>query len=454
MASITQHSNGRKTVQFTADSGKRHSIRLGKVSLRLAEQVKLRVEQILVAKSARQPLELDTAQWLGGIDDTLHDRLVRVGLVPSREITSVAALGAFLDDYVTRRIDVREATRVAWGHTVRNLKDFFGDDRDLTSITEADADDFKLHLIGLGLASETIAKRVKNARMFFKLAKKRKLISANPFVEVKAPAVSDPARQHFITVEDTGKLLSVANPTWRIIIGLCRYGGLRCPSEVLSLRWEDVLWDSGKIVVTSPKTSHHEGKGSRVIPLFPELATMLWEAQELADDGEVYVVGGNYREAARGPNGWQNCNLRTQFERIIKRAGLKPWPRLFHNLRASRETELVKEHPIHVVVNWMGNTPKVAMKHYLQVTDADFERATKSGVNFGAVTAPPDQKAVQKSMQSVYAEPRLYSTELIQGNEDLGVVPDDGELCREDAEQEAGPDRTRTCNFYLVRVAL
>ncbi|MCA9070445.1 MAG: tyrosine-type recombinase/integrase, partial [Planctomycetaceae bacterium] len=216
--------------------------------------------------------------------------------------------------------------------------------------------------------------------MFFKLAKKRKLISENPFQETSAPAGDSSGRQHFVTEEDAGKLLSVANPTWRTILGLCRFGGLRCPSEVLSLRWEDILWDSQKIVVTSPKTEHHEGKGSRVIPLFSELLPILLESSELAEDRAEYVVGGNYREAAQGPNGWQNCNLRTQFERIIKRAGLAPWPRMFPNLRASRETELVKKHPVHVVVSWMGNTPRVAMKHYLQVTDEDFRKATeKSG---------------------------------------------------------------------------
>jgi len=73
-----------------------------------------------------------------------------------------------------------------------------------------------------------------------------------------------------------------------------------------------------------------------------------------------------------------DCNLRTQLFRIISRAGLSAWPRLFHNLRASRETELVREHPIHVVCAWIGNSERVARRHYLQVTDADFEKATSN----------------------------------------------------------------------------
>ena len=50
-------------------------------------------------------------------------------------------------------------------------------------------------------------------------------------------------------------------------------------------------------------------------------------------------------------------------------------------MRASRETELVVDYPIHVVCAWIGNSPAVAAKHYLQVRDEDFDRAAKSGAN-------------------------------------------------------------------------
>jgi hypothetical protein len=82
--------------------------------------------------------------------------------------------------------------------------------------------------------------------------------------------------------------------------------------------------------------------------------------------------------------GWRNCNLRTQFERLVTRAGLVPWPRTFNAIRASRETELAREYPVHVVTAWLGNSPKIAMKHYLMVTEKDFELA--SGAQSGAVT--------------------------------------------------------------------
>ena len=71
--------------------------------------------------------------------------------------------------------------------------------------------------------------------------------------------------------------------------------------------------------------------------------------------------------------------------RIVKRAGLKPWPRIFHNLRASRQTELEAQHPTHVVCSWIGNSPAVAQKHYLQVTDDHFEKALRNALQQPAV---------------------------------------------------------------------
>ena len=72
--------------------------------------------------------------------------------------------------------------------------------------------------------------------------------------------------------------------------------------------------------------------------------------------------------------------LGTNFEgwallRIITRAGAKSWPKLFQNMRASRETELSETHPIHVVCAWIGDSAAIAAKYYLQVRDSDFDRA-------------------------------------------------------------------------------
>ena len=181
-------------------------------------------------------------------------------------------------------------------------------------------------------------------------------------------------------------------------------------------RSEDIDWNSGRMTVTSPKTEHHEGKETRVVPIFPELAPVLAAAFEAAEEGAVYVIGGDVRAKALQPRGWRSCNLRTQFGRIIKRAGLKAWPRPFHNVRASRETELLREHPIHVVTAWLGNSPRIALKHYCMVTGHDFDRArgmAAAAVNTQSsleVSAPEGRGTESGTVGAQNAAQRLHAT--------------------------------------------
>ena len=50
------------------------------------------------------------------------------------------------------------------------------------------------------------------------------------------------------------------------------------------------------------------------------------------------------------------------------------WQKPFQNMRASRATELVAIYPAHVVNAIMGHTEAVAMAHYRQVLNGDFEK--------------------------------------------------------------------------------
>jgi integrase len=90
--------------------------------------------------------------------------------------------------------------------------------------------------------------------------------------------------------------------------------------RVLPLRCQDIDWEHNRFVVTSPKTEHHEGKESRVVPIFPELLPHLRDAFEHADDGAEFCIT-RYRDPG--------VNLRTQLQKIIRRAGLKCWPKLW-----------------------------------------------------------------------------------------------------------------------------
>ena len=388
MASIGKEAGGYR-ILFVAPDGKRKTVRLGKVSRRQAEAVKTKIEGLNAAALTGHSPDDEVSRWEASLDTIMADKLASVGLIPKREL---ATLGPFIDGYIARRVDVKPATKEIWRQGKMGLVGFFGADRPMRDITPGDADNYKLHLIGVGLASMTVRKRLQFAKTIFRAAVRHKLILSDPFAEVGIQATM-PDRMHFVSRQDTAKILEACpSRDWRLIVALSRYGGLRCPSEVLSLKWQGVDWAAGRITVYSPKTEHCPGKDTRAIPLFPELRPYLEEAFDAAPEGAVYIVDERFRRSSMGKAGWRNCNLRTTFQKIIRRAGLDPWPRLFHNLRSSRETELTERFPLHVVTGWLGHTQEIALKHYCQVTDEHFAQAMEPALN-------PAQQAAQNPAQ-------------------------------------------------------
>jgi len=393
VASITTESNGNRTIQFVGKDGKRRSVRLGNVTLRAAETVKTHVERLVNADAGGYAVEPETAAWLATIADTLHDRLVRVGLARTRGSSSPVAmtLGQWLDTYKASRDDVKASTKITFGNADRHLREIFGADKPLADILPGDADEWRRALKREGLAENTIRRRTGIARQIFRAAIRKRIITENPFDGLPVGVRGNAARDRFITPDEATAILEACpDDEWKLIFALSRYGGLRCPSEHMALKWADVDWDKGRLTIRSPKLEHHGDKASRRVPLFPELRSHLLAVFEAAEDGAEYVIT-RYRDPKQ--------NLRTQFQRIIHRAGLSPWPKLFHNLRASRETELMRRFPAHVVVEWIGHSLTIAREHYLQTTDEDWKSAIED----------PAEKAVQNPVQQAHASARKPS---------------------------------------------
>jgi integrase len=281
---------------------------------------------------------------------------------------------------------------------VRNLRTFFGEDRPIDTITAGDAEDFRRWLgtdsrsaqrsrrrkRSPGLAPATVGKRLSYAREIFGDAVKRQLIPANPFGGIKAPPATNPARQVYVPASVVERLIEVTpDREWKLLLAMARYLGVRVPSEPFSLTWGDVDWERGRIRLPSPKTAVH-GKAFREVPIVPEVRPHLEAVWNAAPEGTTHVFSrlrerASVRQAEKGF--WQQVNLRQHLLRLIERAGLTPWPRLFHNLRASAQTDLADRFPAHVVCAWLGNTKAIAAQHYWQVTDAHFEAAQKAAQN-------------------------------------------------------------------------
>jgi hypothetical protein len=107
-----------------------------------------------------------------------------------------------------------------------------------------------------------------------------------------------------------------------------------------------------------------------------DLHPILDEAFEVFGDKSEYVVAvPMYRAAANTATGWKNANLRSEMTRLLRRAGVAGWPRLFHSMRASRQSELQREIPLHIVCSW----PRQLTTHRAAELFASYRRRFRQG---------------------------------------------------------------------------
>ena len=257
MASITHDGGGFRRIEFNFNGKPPENL----TGQNVGDHVRARRSSGTSRKSSRRRRSagrwrMKRCKWLCGVDDVLHGKLADKALVQPRSATTDSTLGPFIDRYVERRTDVKPASKEVWRQGKLGLIEFFGAERRIATITPGMADDYKQKLIATMkksraqnpatkshrrktmLASMTVRKRLQFAKMIFRAAVRHQ---ADRFESVRrrwhrrrrCPIGSGSSRRT--------KPKSCSRPVRRAkiggsIIALSRYGGMRCPSEVLSLK--------------------------------------------------------------------------------------------------------------------------------------------------------------------------------------------------------------------------
>jgi integrase len=436
MASLSRDGNGGSRIQFIDGAGERRAIRLGKVPVKVAETVLRRIEALAAHAIAGTAHEPDLAAWLASVPAVLYRRLVRVGLAApraedDRETVTVEKLCAAFKE----RAAVKGSTAAAYDQTLDSLREFYGPTKPIIEITTASADLWRKAIAtateGEGkrrkartaadnrLAPATVAKRTATAKQVFAKAVSWGWLEKNPFAALRVGSQANPARAAYVAPKTLDALLEACpGVQWRLAFALPRLAGLRCPSEVGGLTWGDVDFANGRLTVRSPKTEHHGGGHAvRLVPIVPRLREILADAFDAAADGERLVVPMAGRPGA---------NLRTTAEKIIARASVEAWPRLFQNLRASCETDWVQTYPAHVCAKWLGHSPTVAAQHYLMSRDHHFrdaiEGGSKSGAESGAASGGNGSHGAESGAQKTPFSPQTREKRGLKVG-DIGLEP-------------------------------
>ena len=258
MASVGKDSKGWR-IRFYDGNGERKQIRLAGINQDTAEQIGRHVDILNVAKMSGEPLrERQTALWLQKISQNIHNKLAGVGLVEAR---ASAKLTEFMAEYLkdAKTADGRPAaanTLKKWKQAEKVLNEFFGN-KNLRDITHDDAAKFRRWMDAKTLGENGKRTHIGVAKMFLNAAKRRKLVDENPFEFQKASLVLDRSRDFFLTRANAMKIVEACpDDQVNLIFVLWRFAGLR-KMEIFQLRWEHVLWDQGRKLITIPETQHN-----------------------------------------------------------------------------------------------------------------------------------------------------------------------------------------------------
>ena len=145
MASISKDKNGTKRITYYNADKKQECIRLGKVPMKIAETIKVHVENLVSAQRAKVSVGSETAGWLSEIPDELYGKFVQRGFVPPRRV--VGTLGEVIPKIIKEKsIDAKPATIEIYEQSERSLYQYFGEDRQVNRITDTEAKEFGVWL--------------------------------------------------------------------------------------------------------------------------------------------------------------------------------------------------------------------------------------------------------------------------------------------------------------------
>ncbi len=368
MASLFKASKAYK-IQL-AIGGRRRTITLGEVDKTQAQEWMGLIVRLHDCYERKLRPDQATRLQRSALPASLQKGLQSVGLQETSRVLSVADLC----HYITTEMTGSKSTLIKRQNVAANLIAHFGPDRPIDAILPGDADEFRRWLAREGgrgstptLARATVSRRCAMAKSWFQTAIRKGWLRQNPFEDQKRESEANETRTHFVARDVIDRLFEgCADPHFRLVLALARYGGLRIPSEVAGLRWEWFDWDRQVMHVRAPKTKHLENKGIRTVPIFPEIRPHLECVWELAPAGAVEVF-----ESIS----CKSSTLTNRLHTLCRNCHVDPWGKPWQNMRSTRETELVEAFPIHVATAWIGNSVAVASKHYLQVTKEHYDAA-------------------------------------------------------------------------------
>ena len=153
----------------------------------------------------------------------------------------------------------RQNHRLAW----TRFFSFFKEQESIADLTQNRMLQWKEFLLQ-SLSPSTAAATVRRMKTVFRFAVMKGWIADNPLQDISIKYSPTRKDRRFFTRDEYLTLLEhCPNQEWRVILALARYAGLRCPSEVMQLRWRDINWKAKGINIYRIITARNYGSAGR-----------------------------------------------------------------------------------------------------------------------------------------------------------------------------------------------
>ncbi len=335
------------------------------------------------------------------------------GVIPADKPKRMTFSGFVDQDRQTVEADVRPTTMIEYDHAVNHAYAALGRGIALDRIGPVEVGRIKTYLKNKGRATATIRKTIKTLNSIMRRAKDQRLILDNPF-SGKAKGKTQSKRKRIFAPEEIKAMLTEANSQWwRVFLKLAVTTGLR-KSELLSLHWTDLDFDSKTVTVSRKDTGRFTVRGEsypilpwetkaheeRVVPLDAGVVEMLKRFQ-LQSGGSQYVFLSLARLRAIDErlkaDDWRPKadivnNLDARFKAMQRRARRRiatltrceldkvQWNvGCIHDLRRTWATEIATHVDILTLCRWGGwADAKTAQQFYHEVKSETADRARKA----------------------------------------------------------------------------
>ena len=339
---------------------------LSKASKRQAMQFERQMQALVVCKVSGAVMDPDTAQWLRGLSDDLYQRIADKGLVSPREPQKRGISWSDAALRFNKEFSGKHTTALQHAQCQRDFSEFLRlqgrPDAMLNEITRGDAKAFEGYLFKRRtpcLAKATVRKKLSRVKQVFRWGLLNKYLAENPLDEVRTASVAN--KETYLEIPSStihGILSKIECSDTRMVLALCRFGGFRYNETAVNTWEECVDLEEGTLTIKSNKTP-----AIRTSPLFADLRPYLEAVPEADRHGSLQK---------RWP---AHQSSREAIKTLIREAGYEPWPKVLHNLRKNRATELLANFPPQSVASWLGHEVKVLLDYYAIIKSEDFTSA-------------------------------------------------------------------------------